>query len=102
MLQVIEVDECSLELFEMQVAHLAAAGDFAHQTRDFAATERARLIKEAAVGDISSAVTNDDAASSVQWRDDDLTRFTFASRFARFGINDLHQREIRMNVVSRA
>src|SRR5256886_9226980 len=61
-------DVCSSDL--AHVAHVAAAGYVADQSRHLASAERAPFVKEAAINHIASAVTQHHAAAGVERRED--------------------------------
>ena len=99
-LEVVEIHQGAFEFIDPQFAHVGAPGNLAHQPRHDPAAERARLVEEPAVDAVPRAVPEHHAAPGVERGEHDLARFAFPAGGARGGIDNLQERQVRVDVVS--
>ena len=98
--ELVEIDERALELAEVHLAHLRDARDVAREPRHQRAAVGARLVEEPAIRAIARAIAQHHAAAGGERRADDLARFALAARFAGLRIDDLDEREVRVDVIA--
>src|SRR5882762_9740589 len=100
MLELVEINQGPFDLVELHRLDLGAPGDLSQQTGQDTAAVRAGSVDQAALDDVSGAVTKGHAATGFQRGEDQFARFSFRHDRARFWVDHFENPEVGIEMIS--